>query len=58
MPDAAQCCLASSHRQLLLGGFNIEAGRMQLKMGSAVVSTALVGVPPTNWQHSPWRTIR
>ena len=26
---------------------------MQLKMGSAVVSTAPVGVPPTSWQHSP-----
>jgi len=31
---------------------------MQLKMGSAVVSTALVGVPPTNWQHSPCRSKR
>jgi len=26
---------------------------MQLKMGSAVVSTALVGVPPTSRPHSP-----
>ena len=25
---------------------------MQLNMGSAVVSTANAGVPPTNWQHS------
>jgi len=31
---------------------------MQLKMGSAVVSTALVGVPPTSCQHAPWRTKR
>src|SRR5207247_10398546 len=30
----------------------------QLKMGSAVVSTALVGLPPTSWQHPPWRTNR
>src|SRR5207249_4774611 len=26
-----------------------------LRAGSAVVSTALVGVSPTSWQHSPWR---
>ncbi len=25
---------------------------MQSKMGSAAVSTALVGVSPTSWQHS------
>ena len=31
---------------------------MQLKMGSAVVSTAPVGVPPTSWQHSLRRTKR
>src|SRR2546425_840625 len=31
---------------------------MQLNMGSAVVSTALVGVPPTSRSHSPWRTKR
>src|SRR6266566_3252218 len=35
-----------------------KVGTMQLKMGSAVVSTAPVGVPPTGWQHSPWRTKR
>jgi len=29
------------------------AATVQLKMGSAVVSTAPVGVPPTSWQHSP-----
>src|SRR6266540_4366306 len=34
------------------------AGTMQLQMGSAVVSTAAVGVPPTRRQQSPWRTIR
>jgi len=34
------------------------AGTVQLQMGSAVVSTAPVGVPPTSWQHSPWRTKR
>src|SRR5438034_9471768 len=28
---------------------------MQLQMGSAVVSTAPVGVPPTRWQPSHWR---
>jgi len=28
-----------------------------LQMGSAVVSTAAVGVPPTLGQQSPWRTI-
>src|SRR5881396_4330036 len=27
-------------------------------MGSPVVSTAPLGVPPTNWQHSPWRSKR
>src|SRR5437660_12202214 len=32
------------------------AGTVQLQMGSAVVSTAPVGVPPTSRQHSPWRT--
>ena len=32
-------------------------GTMQLNMGSAVVSAALVGVPPTSWQHSPYLTI-
>src|SRR6266702_834490 len=31
---------------------------MQLQMGSAVVSTAAVGVPPMRRQQSPWRTIR
>src|SRR5206468_4001685 len=34
------------------------AGTMQLKLGSAVVSTALVGVPLTSRLHSPWRTKR
>src|SRR5436305_11992728 len=31
---------------------------MQLKMGSAVVSTAPVGITPTSWQDSRWRTNR
>jgi len=31
---------------------------MQLKMGSAVVSAAPVGVPPTSWQHSRLLTKR
>jgi len=30
-----------------------KGGTMQLKMGSAVVSTALVGVPPTSRLKSP-----
>jgi len=30
---------------------------MQLQMGSAVVSTAAVGVPPTLRQQSPWAPI-
>jgi len=30
---------------------------MQLQMGRAVVPTGAVGVPPTCWQQSPWRTI-
>src|SRR5438093_6507074 len=34
------------------------AGTIRLKWGSAVVSTALVGVPPTSRQHPPGRTKR
>jgi len=40
-----------SHMPLSEVKFN-RYGTMQLKMGSAVVSTAPVGVPPTGWQHS------
>src|SRR6266516_960606 len=31
---------------------------MKFRMGSAVVSTAPVGVPPRKWRHSSWRTKR
>ena len=43
-------CLLTSDPTIFNGLLN---GTMQLKMGSAVVSTALVGVPPTSRLQSP-----
>ncbi|HYV32448.1 MAG TPA: hypothetical protein VEO53_15260 [Candidatus Binatia bacterium] len=52
----AQKRIEALHKPQIAAGKMSAApiGTMQLQMGSAVVSTAAVGVPPTRWHIGEW----